>query len=121
MKLWLVLFALVACACPSKQAAGPTVGSGSDTGSAATVVTAATCDGVRAKIEGLYRAEAQQKEPNRVDEAVADNTKMVMTDCAKDPAKFVPCLAKAQTIGELEKDCIVPLDEEGTEGEAAHP
>src|SRR5262245_628228 len=31
------------------------------------------CDGIRAKVEQLYRAEAQAKEPKRVDEAVADN------------------------------------------------
>jgi hypothetical protein len=71
---------------------------------------------VRPRVEQLYRAEAQAKEPTRVDDAVADNTHMVMNDCAKDPAKIVPCLAKAATVSELEKDCLIPLDDEGTEG-----
>jgi hypothetical protein len=78
-------------------------------------VSATTCDGVKPRVQDLYRAEAQQKEPKRVDEAVADNTQMVMNDCAKDPDKTVPCLAKAGSVAELEKDCLIPLDDEGTE------
>ncbi len=104
------LLLLVACACPAKK---PPQGAGS---SVAPIASATTCDGVRSRVEQLYRAEAQAKEPRRVDEAVADNTHMVMNDCAKDPAKIVPCLAKAATVSELEKDCLIPLDDEGTEG-----
>jgi hypothetical protein len=117
MKLWMVAVALFACACPAKPAT--TTGAGSAAGSDVTapVTNATSCDGVKAKVEGLYRAEAQQKDPKRVDDAVADNTTMVMNDCAKDPAKFVPCLNKAGTIAEIEKQCLVPLDDEGTEGE----
>ena len=108
MRLALIL--LVACACPSKRPvpSGP--------GSAAPPIAAATtCDGIRPRVEQLYRAEAEAKEPKRLAEAVADNTQMVMNDCAKDPAKTVPCLAKAATVSELEKDCLIPLDDEGTE------
>jgi hypothetical protein len=108
-----VLLALVACACPSKRTAQP-VGQGS---AAPPVASATTCDGVKPRVEQLYRAEAQQKEPTRVEEAVADNTQMVMNDCVKDPAKRVPCLAKAATVAELEKDCLIPLDDEGTEAQ----
>lgn len=106
-----VLVVMAACACPSKPTAVPQTGSG---GSA---VASGGCADARAKVEQLYRAEAQQKEPKRVDEATADNTQMVMTDCAKDPARVAPCLQKATTVAELEKQCLVPLDEEGTEGE----
>jgi hypothetical protein len=106
----LALVLLVACGCPAKK---PAQGGAS---SVAPVSTATTCDGVRPRVEQLYRAEAQAKEPTRVDEAVADNTHMVMNDCVKDPAKIVPCLAKAATVSELEKDCLIPLDDEGTEG-----
>ena len=121
MKLWLVWMALVACACPSKTTPGSGGGGGSAAGSAAPVtsvapVTATTCDGVKPRIEAMYRAEAQQKEPSRVEEAVSDNTTMVMNDCAKDN-KLVACLAKVATIAELEKTCLIPLDDEGTEGE----
>lgn len=107
-----VLVLMVACACPSKKPVQQQTGAGS---AAPPVATATTCEGVKPRVEELYRAEAQQKEPKRVDEAVADNTQMVMNDCAKDPGKTVPCLAKAASVAELEKTCLIPLDDEGTE------
>ena len=121
MKRLLLLAALVACACPSKPTT-VTAGSCSASGSAAPVagvgpIEATTCEGVRPRIEAMYRAEAQQREPKRVEDAVADNTTMVMNDCAKDP-KLVGCLAKVPTVAELEKTCLIPLDDEGTEGGA---
>ena len=124
MRLWLVWFALVACACPSKPAttgaggsgAGSAAGSAVAQGSGVAPVTATTCDGIKARVEAMYRAEAQQKEPARVEEVTSDNTTMVMNDCTKDP-KLVACLAKVATIAELEKTCLIPLDDEGTEGE----
>ena len=121
MTRWVLLVACVtlAAACPSKPATNGTGGQGSGGGGGAPVVTnAKTCADVKAKVEQLYRAEAEVKEPKRVEAAVADNTTMVMNDCNKDPASFVPCIAKAQSIVELEKNCVVPLDEEGTEGDA---
>ena len=107
---------IVACACPSKSTSPPTTGSGS---SAAPPVTTAinTCDDARPKLEALYRADAQQKEPKRVDEAVADNTAMVIKDCKRAPEKAVPCLASATSLDDIEKKCLAPLDDEGTEGE----
>jgi hypothetical protein len=108
MRAWWFI-ALAACACPKPA---PPSGPGGD------VPMTATCDGIRGKVEALYRAEAQQREPKRVDEAVADNTTMVLNDCAKQPAKVAPCIAKAETVAEIEKTCLIPLDEEGTEGEA---
>ena len=119
MRFWLVWLALVACACPSKTAAtsGGTTGSAVAAGSGSVApVAATTCDGIKPRVEAMYRAEAQQKEPSRVEEATSDNTTMVMNDCAKDP-KLVACLAKVATIAELEKTCLIPLDDEGTEGE----
>jgi hypothetical protein len=112
---WVLLLAVVACS--STHTSGP--GSGSGTGSAPPVTAnATTCDDVKPRIEQLYRAEAELKEPKRVDEAVADNTAMAMKDCAKDPAIAVPCLAKASSVSELEKQCLIQLDDEGTEGGA---
>lgn len=102
---------LAACACPQMAAAPdvgkPPVANGSGTPS--------TCAGVRGKIEQLYRAEAQQKEPKRVEEAMADNTAMVMNDCKKDETNIAACIDKAQNVAEMEK-CLPPLDEEGSEG-----
>jgi hypothetical protein len=106
------LVLLVACACPSKPTTVPTGGSGGAAPGAAT-----TCADVRPKVEQLYRADAQTREPKRIDEATADNTAMAMADCAKDPAHAVPCLAKAETVADLEKQCLIPLDPEGTEGD----
>ncbi len=98
---------LVACCPPPKPA--KKIGDGA---------TAATCDSVRAKVEGLYRAEAQDKEPKRVDAATAENVHMAMTDCAKDPAKLAACMDGVQSVSELEQRCLVPLDDEGSEGDA---
>ena len=117
MKRWLPVLAMaLLSACPSKPAQ-PATGSQGE-GVALPPSSATTCDEVKPRVEQLYRAEAQAKEPKRVDDAVADNTQMVMADCAKDPAKAVPCLAAAPTVAELEKRCLVPLDDEGTDGDA---
>jgi hypothetical protein len=43
---------------------------------------------------------------------------MVMNDCAKDPAKVSRCVGAVASVPELEKKCLVQLDDEGTEGEA---
>jgi hypothetical protein len=110
-----LLVVAVAGACSGKH--DSTVGGGGGTGGTGGKAPPAACDGIRAKVEQLYRAEAQAKEPKRVDEAVADNTTMVMNDCAKAPAKVTACVNAASTIAEIEKKCLIPLDEEGTEGE----
>ena len=104
-----VAAALLACACSGKGSA--TVGGGSGAGAAR------SCDEIRAKVEQLYRAEAEAKEPKRVEEAVSDNTTMVMNDCARAPAKVVKCVNAVASVAELEKKCLAPLDDEGTEGE----
>jgi hypothetical protein len=119
MRAFFLATALLACACPTKPATGPTTtGQGSATGSAGgEVPTATRCEDLASHVGDLYRAEAQQKEPKRVEEAVADNTAMVMSDCAKQPQVAMPCIAKAASVAELEKRCLTPLDDEGTEGE----
>jgi hypothetical protein len=97
---------------------GPASGSGS--GSAAVLAPApATCADAKVHVAELYRADAQEKEPARVEAAVADNVAMVMKECNLDMAKRVPCLVKATSTTQLEKACLAPLDEEGTEGEGA--
>jgi len=110
-RLAAILLCLVACACPDNK---PLQNPGSGSGSAAPV---AGCEGARTKVEALYRAEAQVKEPKRVDEAVADNTTMVMNDCARAPDQVSACLAGATTIADIETKCLRQLDEEGSEGD----
>jgi hypothetical protein len=114
MKGLLLAMLLAGCACPEgKQPNKPGTGSGSGSGPP---VVLTGCAAARAKVEQLYRAEAQVKEPKRVDQAVADNTAMVMNDCAKAPDKVTGCIEKVSTVAELETKCLRPLDDEGTEG-----
>jgi hypothetical protein len=101
---------ILACGCSGKPAGSASAGAGGGT-------SAGRCDAVRGKIEQLYRTEARAREPGRIDEAVADNTAMVMTDCAKAPARVTPCIAAATTAAELEARCLAPIDDEGTEGD----
>ena len=106
--------ALAACgSAPASQVETRPVGSA--VGSAAP----ASCDSVRGRVETLYRADAQVREPTRVDEATADNTAMVMTDCRRTPDATVACIARVATVADLERQCLAPLDQEGTEGEAS--
>ncbi len=109
------LLVLLLAGCPSKPPTTTGTGTGSGSG---TPPANDACGRVRAKVEAMYRAEAQQKEPERVEEAVRDNTEMVMGECAKNPAAIEPCVANAQAIDIIEKTCLAPLDEEGSEGEA---
>ena len=114
MVRWLALAAVVACACPSKPTQPP--GGGTGSGVPPPIPGGAACEGLRPKLERLYRAEAQVKEPKRVEDAVADNTTMVLNDCAKAPAKVIACVDAAATIAELEARCLRPFDDEGSEG-----
>ncbi|HSK02009.1 MAG TPA: hypothetical protein VK932_12240 [Kofleriaceae bacterium] len=102
--------ATLASACPGTG--GPPGGGGGGGGDPARL-----CEGLRPKVEQLYRADAAAKEPQRVDEAVADNTTMVMNDCIKAPARVAPCVDRVSTVAELEQQCLLPLDDEGSEGE----
>jgi hypothetical protein len=113
MMKWLIALAVLGCG-PSKPLTrtGSASGAGSSTAS-----TGTACDGARAKVDQLYRAEAQTREPKRVDEAVADNTAMVMNDCVKAPAKVTACIASVATVHDLEARCLVALDDEGREGD----
>ena len=109
----LLAVALLSCAaCGSRTPTGTSAGSGA--GSSA---PQGPCEAIRGRVEHLYRAEAQAKEPKRVDEAVADNTAMVMTDCAQAPDKVAACLAAAATVADVEARCLAPIDDDGTEGD----
>ena len=106
-----------ACGAPNGSTGPGGGGGGGGGGAAGSDEAARLCGGIRGKVEQLYRAEAQAKEPKRVAEAVTDNTAMVMNDCAKAPAKVSKCVGAVASVPELEKKCLVQLDDEGTEGE----
>jgi hypothetical protein len=95
---------LLASACSSRSAHPPGGG------------VAPACETLRPKLERLYRAEAEVKEPTRIDEAVSDNTTMVLNDCARAPDRVARCVEAAASIAEIESKCVLPLDEEGSEG-----
>jgi hypothetical protein len=109
---WLIAIAMLGCGSST-----PPATTGSAPPGAVATGASGPCDAARPKVEQLYRAEAQTREPKRVTEAVADNTTMVMNDCAKAPAKVSACIASANTVAQLESQCLVALDEEGTEGD----
>ncbi|MFN0253225.1 MAG: hypothetical protein ACKV2T_40510 [Kofleriaceae bacterium] len=108
-----VFLALVACACPNKKTGGTGAGTGSGSGVAEVPPSGDACAQVRGKLEQLYRADAQANEPTRVDEATADNTAMVMGDCAKAPQKVAACVLAAKTVADIEKSCLERLDPAG--------
>jgi hypothetical protein len=110
------LFALwiAACACAPKKPV--TDGSGGGTGTA--TATGASCDDAKPAVTALYEAEAKATDQVDHDPSfVDDNVAMVMKDCAKDPARVARCATGAKDVASLEHDCLIPLDEEGSEGE----
>jgi hypothetical protein len=111
----LIAVALFAFACGSRTPPAPTGAGGSSAGMGA--APRGPCEAMRARVEQLYRAEAQGREPARVDEAVADNTALVMNDCDRAPDKVAACVAAAATVEDLEARCLAPIDDEGTEGD----
>lgn len=105
---WLIAMALAGCACPDKQPVTPTTsGAGSGPGTA----SGTTCDSVTPKVQALYRADAQS------DEAIADNTAMVIAACRREPDKVSACIASVTTVKDLETVCLPGLDEEGSEAD----
>jgi hypothetical protein len=107
----LIVVALLAC---GTRQPGPPASSGAAAG---VPPRGGPCDAVRARVEQLYRAEAKDQEPARIDAAVTDNTTMMMNDCAQAPDKVAACIAAATTVKELEARCLAPIDDEGTEGD----
>jgi len=116
-----VLFTLAVAAGGCGKKAEPGTGTGTGTGTATE-----SCEGIRSHVEDLYRAEAEAAAATsggkvNVAEQVADNTTMVMNDCAAQPGRVAPCAAAVTTVAALEAECLIPLDEEGTEGEQLLP
>jgi hypothetical protein len=116
------LLALGACACKGGNG-GEGTGPGKSTGPGAVK----DCDDLRGSIEAIYRREpapapAAGEDPAKAaalqKEILGDNVDMVLTDCRRQPGRIVPCIKAAQSVTQLEHDCLVPLDEEGSEGTA---
>jgi hypothetical protein len=122
-----LLVASGACACKSGSktgggTAGP--GNGSDT---ADKGDPAECEKARDKVRSFYEKEAaatakpddSEKVRALRSQIVEDNTEMVMIDCRARPARFAPCLQRATSVEQMERECLIPLDDEGkVEGKA---
>lgn len=120
--LVLAIASTTACTCGASGAGkgGAGAGSGSATGAetgAEIGAAPSACVNVRPQVEALYRAEvtAGGATPDRVAEAVRDNTAMVMAECSERPS-LAACAARARTAQQLEAACLQPLSDEGTEG-----
>jgi hypothetical protein len=69
----------------------------------------ARCDEVRAHVEQLYRSAIAEPAADEIEA----NVHMVLADCRTDPGRFAPCVRAAQTVAQLEAQCVIPLDDEG--------
>ncbi len=109
--LWLsTLLALAGCLGGGKSSDGPKP-------------PASACDELRTRVQGLYEAHLPAAEGEaallRRQEQISDDTEMVLTDCRADPARVLPCLKASVSAPQLERDCLIPLDDRGTvEGKA---
>jgi hypothetical protein len=119
---WLSLLAVVLAGAIACTCGGGGGGGGAGGGGTVAVEPGAPldprCAKARPTIEALYRAEAQAQpsaDAARVDEAVRDNTAMVLAECARRPG-VAACAGRAKSALEMEGDCLEPLDDEGTEG-----
>jgi len=74
------------------------------------------CAKVRPKVEALYqkaRDPSADKDKALADDLLAANVTMVMNDCRAEPERVAPCAERAADAAELEKTCLIPLDDEG--------
>jgi hypothetical protein len=104
---------LVAAAACSRSAT-PRAGS-SDGG--VTASRAPRCTALAERVRAIYGAEAPaQADPDRraLEADLLDaNVDMVLADCRQDPERALPCLERARAVADLERDCLIPLDDEG--------
>lgn len=101
-----LLMAAISLGCSGKNAGPTPTGGGGGDG----VQPSAACDALRESVVKLYTAAIADP----VDGEIEDAAHIIMTDCRRDPARFVPCIRGATTVAQLERDCVIPLDEEGT-------
>ena len=110
------LVGIAACGCRQGGA-----GSGSSgTGSGGAPGLSPACAGIRDHLTALYRSDAEGREPNRIEQATADNVAMALRECGRQP-EFASCADKATSASSLERDCFAAPDDEGSEGDQFLP
>lgn len=82
-----------------------------------TAPAAARCDTLAERVATLYRAGATGLDAEAAERHVADGVAMVLADCAREPARVAPCVVAAADVATLERTCLIPLDDEGSEGD----
>lgn len=75
-----------------------------------------SCPSAQAHIESLYRSEASVASGAQP-EMVADNVAMVMAECAR-RGSVASCSMRVSSARQLERECLVALDDDGSEGDA---
>ncbi len=114
---WLavVVLSIAPAACSNGAKKGG--GNGPNTTSDASSAINAKCAALRDHVASLYsKAQPPDKDPKkqkRRESVIADNVNMVLTDCAKHPAKAAPCIKAATSVATIEADCVIKLDDEG--------
>lgn len=74
------------------------------------------CAKVQPRVRSLYQKAADPaagKDQALADDLLAANLTMVMNDCRADPERVAPCAERAADAAELERTCLIPLDDEG--------
>lgn len=75
------------------------------------------CEAIRPRVRSLYeaaqRAAPQKPEPALAADLLDADVSMVIADCAADPDRVAPCAERAADAAELERTCLIPLDDEG--------
>jgi hypothetical protein len=74
------------------------------------------CAKIQPQVRALYqKAQGPEasKDPALAADLLAANLTMVMNDCQTEPDRVAPCAERAPDAAELERTCLIPLDEEG--------
>lgn len=111
---YLALFLVAACS--PGGASHPRSGGGDGTPPATTAELDPRCNHVRPRVEALYqkaRDPTADKDQALAADLLAANVAMVMNDCRAEPDRVAPCAERAADAAELEKICLIPLDDEG--------
>lgn len=80
------------------------------------------CAALTERLAALYRAEAEAAGATAegLAEAVRDNSAMVLAECAR-RREVLRCAQGATSAKELERTCLLPLPEDGSEAAALAP
>lgn len=119
-----MLATAAACACKNGSKGGSTGNNNGpiDAGPELPPVDPKVCDESRNHVEALYRAEMPNLDGAKPEvialeeQVVVDNVDMMLVDCRANARRFAPCLKSAVSVAQMERDCLVPLDDEGREG-----